>query len=73
MRGSRIRRRGASTEAARTPGDTDLADLYYRSGRQHFHHRVLGDLDLDHDALDIPAGPGPAIVPCPLAPTSPHR
>lgn len=81
------------TEAARTPGNTDLADLidelaahsdefaarwdahdveYYRSGQQHFHHPAVGDLDLDYDALEIPADPGLTIVTYTLAPTAPH-
>ncbi|MER7795584.1 helix-turn-helix transcriptional regulator [Streptomyces sp. NPDC097640] len=81
------------TEAARTPGNTDLADLidelashstefatrwdahdvdYYRSGQQHFHHPTVGDLDLDYDALEIPADPGLTIVTYTLASTSPH-
>ncbi|WAP60787.1 MmyB family transcriptional regulator [Streptomyces sp. S465] len=80
-------------EAARTPGNTDLADLideltthsdefalhwdahdveYYRSGQQRFHHRAIGDLDLDFDALEIAADPGLTIVTYTLAPTSPH-
>ncbi|MFJ7949478.1 helix-turn-helix transcriptional regulator [Streptomyces sp. NPDC096354] len=79
------------TEAARTPGDTDLADLidelathsdefairwdahdveYYRSGQQRFHHAAVGDLDLDYDALEIPADPGLTIVIYTLSPTS---
>ncbi|MFC5745435.1 helix-turn-helix transcriptional regulator [Actinomadura rugatobispora] len=81
------------TEAARTPADTELADLidelaagssdfrrrwdahdveYYRSGRQPFHHPHVGDLDLDYDALEIPADPGLTIVTYTLAATSPH-
>lgn len=81
------------TEAARTPGNTDLADLidelathstefamrwdahdveYYRSGQQHFHHPAVGDLDLDYDALEVPADPGLTIVTYTLAPTAPH-
>ncbi|MFD5124760.1 helix-turn-helix transcriptional regulator [Streptomyces sp. NPDC058385] len=64
------------TEAARTPGNTDLADLidelathsdefamrwdahdveYYRSGQQRFHHPAVGDINLDYDALELPA------------------
>ncbi|MER7273835.1 helix-turn-helix transcriptional regulator [Dactylosporangium sp. NPDC000244] len=35
---------------------------YYRSGVQHFHHRAVGDLDLDYDALELPADPGLTIV-----------
>lgn len=30
----------------------------HRTGVKHFHHPVLGDLDLTLDALDLPAGPG---------------
>ncbi|CAM5718375.1 MULTISPECIES: helix-turn-helix transcriptional regulator [Streptomyces] len=81
------------TEAARTPADTDLADLidelttcseefaqrwdahdveYYRSGQQRFHHPGVGDLDLDYDALEVPADPGLTIVTYTLAPTAPH-
>ncbi|MFF4397433.1 helix-turn-helix transcriptional regulator [Streptomyces sp. NPDC001480] len=81
------------TEAARTPGNTDLADLidelitrsdeftarwdahdveYYRSGQQRFRHPDVGDLDLDYDALEIPADPGLTIVTYTLAAASPH-
>ncbi|MFD7204326.1 helix-turn-helix transcriptional regulator [Streptomyces sp. NPDC059893] len=81
------------TEAARTPADTDLADLidelathseefaqrwdahdveYYRSGQQRFHHPDVGDLDLDYDALEVPADPGLTIVTYTLAPTAPR-
>ncbi|MER8001637.1 helix-turn-helix transcriptional regulator [Streptomyces sp. NPDC095613] len=81
------------TQAARTPGNTDLADLidelatqsgefamrwdahdveYYRSGRQLFHHPAVGDLDLDYDALEIPADPGLTIVTYTLALNSPY-
>ncbi|MGW5656778.1 helix-turn-helix transcriptional regulator [Streptomyces humi] len=81
------------TEAARTPADTDLADLideltthseefahrwddhdveYYRSGRQRFHHPDAGDLDLDYDALEVPADPGLTIITYTLAATAPH-
>ncbi|MEU6355416.1 helix-turn-helix transcriptional regulator [Streptomyces sp. NPDC047072] len=80
-------------ESARTPGNTELADLvddlatlspefakgwdahdveYYRSGRQRFHHPAVGDLDLDYDALEIPADPGLTIVTYTLASTSPY-
>ncbi|MEU7745941.1 hypothetical protein [Nonomuraea sp. NPDC049158] len=79
-------------EAARTPANTDLADLidelathsaefagrwdahdveYYRSGRQRFHQPDVGDLDLDYDALEVPADPGLTILTCTLAPAHP--
>jgi transcriptional regulator with XRE-family HTH domain len=35
---------------------------YYRSGVQPFHHPLVGDLDLDYDALEIAADPGLTIV-----------
>ena len=35
---------------------------YYRSGIQPFHHPVAGDLDLEYDALEIPADPGQTII-----------
>jgi transcriptional regulator with XRE-family HTH domain len=35
---------------------------YYRSGSQPFHHPLVGDLDLNYDALEIPADPGLTIV-----------
>jgi len=35
---------------------------YYRSGVQPFHHPVAGDLDLNYDALEIPADPGQTII-----------
>ncbi|WP_211127962.1 helix-turn-helix transcriptional regulator [Streptomyces yatensis] len=45
---------------------------YYRSGRQLFHHSAVGDLDLDYDALEIPADPGLTIVTYTLAADSPY-
>jgi transcriptional regulator with XRE-family HTH domain len=30
----------------------------HRSGRKHFHHRAVGDLDLAFDTLDLPDQPG---------------
>ena len=44
---------------------------YYRSGVQPFHHPVVGDLDLEYDALEIPADPGQTIVAYSAAPGSP--
>jgi transcriptional regulator with XRE-family HTH domain len=35
---------------------------HYRSGSQPFHHPLAGDLDLEYDALEIPADPGQTIV-----------
>ena len=35
---------------------------YYRSGIQPFRHPVAGDLDLEYDALEIPADPGQTII-----------
>jgi transcriptional regulator with XRE-family HTH domain len=35
---------------------------YYRSGVQPFRHPVAGDLDLEYDALEIPADPGQTII-----------
>ncbi|MEK0098802.1 helix-turn-helix transcriptional regulator [Streptomyces sp. A475] len=78
-------------EAARAPGNTDLADLigelathsaefamrweahdveYYRSGQQRFHHPTVGDIDLDYDALEIPADPGLTLITYTLSPDS---
>ena len=31
---------------------------HYRSGDQHFHHEVVGDLTLRYEALDVVADPG---------------
>ncbi|MFD1538023.1 MmyB family transcriptional regulator [Nonomuraea guangzhouensis] len=45
---------------------------YYRSGRQHFHHPDVGDLDLDYDALEVPADPGLTIVAYSIAPAAAH-
>jgi MmyB-like transcription regulator ligand binding domain len=35
---------------------------YYRSGIQLFRHPLAGDLDLEYDALEIPADPGQTII-----------
>ena len=35
---------------------------YYRSGIQPFRHPLAGDLDLEYDALEIPADPGQTII-----------
>jgi transcriptional regulator with XRE-family HTH domain len=44
---------------------------YYRSGVQPFRHPLAGDLDLDYDALEIPADPGLTIVAYSAVPGSP--
>jgi quercetin dioxygenase-like cupin family protein/transcriptional regulator with XRE-family HTH domain len=44
---------------------------YYRSGVQPFRHPLAGDLDLDYDALEIPADPELTIVAYSAAPGSP--
>jgi transcriptional regulator with XRE-family HTH domain len=35
---------------------------YYRSGVQLFRHPIIGEIDLDYDALELPADPGLTIV-----------
>jgi hypothetical protein len=35
---------------------------YYRSGMQPFRHPLAGDLDLEYDALELPADPGQTII-----------
>ena len=35
---------------------------YYRSGTQPFRHPLAGDLDLEYDALELPADPGQTII-----------
>jgi len=46
---------------------------YYRSGAQPFRHPVAGDLDLDYDALEIPADPGLTIIAYTAEPGSPSQ
>jgi transcriptional regulator with XRE-family HTH domain len=46
---------------------------YYRSGVQPFRHPVAGDLDLDYEALEIPADPGLTIVAYSAEPGSPSH
>jgi transcriptional regulator with XRE-family HTH domain len=43
---------------------------YYRSGTQAFHHPLVGDLDLDYDALEVAAEPGLTLVAYTAAPHS---
>ncbi|MEV1248320.1 helix-turn-helix transcriptional regulator [Nonomuraea sp. NPDC049750] len=62
-----------ATHSAEFAGRWDAHDVeYYRSGRQLFHHPDVGDLDLDYDALEIPADPGLTIVTYTLALSAPH-
>jgi transcriptional regulator with XRE-family HTH domain len=35
---------------------------YYRSGTQPFHHPLVGDVNLDYDALELPTAPGQTII-----------
>ena len=46
---------------------------YYRSGIQPFRHPVAGDLELDYDALEIPADPGLTIIVYTAEPGSPDQ
>jgi transcriptional regulator with XRE-family HTH domain len=46
---------------------------YYRSGVQPFRHPLAGDLDLDYDALEIPADPGQTIIAYSAVPGSAAR
>jgi transcriptional regulator with XRE-family HTH domain len=46
---------------------------YYRAGTQSFHHPVVGDLDLDYNALELPADPGQTIVAYTAASGSPAQ
>ncbi|MCC5480554.1 helix-turn-helix transcriptional regulator [Streptomyces barringtoniae] len=59
-----------SDEFAQRWDDHDVE--YYRSGQQRFHHPDVGDLDLDYDALEVPADPGLTIVTYTLAATGRH-
>jgi transcriptional regulator with XRE-family HTH domain len=43
---------------------------YYRSGIQPFRHPIVGDIDLDYDALEIATDPGLTIVAYTAAPDS---
>jgi transcriptional regulator with XRE-family HTH domain len=43
---------------------------YYRSGVQPFNHPLVGNLDLDYDALELPTDPGLTIVAYTAAPGS---
>jgi len=46
---------------------------YYRSGVQPFRHPLVGDLDLEYDALEIPADPGQTIIAYSAGPGSAAR
>ena len=34
---------------------------YHRTGRKHFHHPLVGDLELDYEAFELPGDPGQRI------------
>ena len=35
--------------------------MYHRTGRKHFHHPLVGDLELDYEAFELPGDPGQRI------------
>jgi transcriptional regulator with XRE-family HTH domain len=43
----------------------------HRTGVKHFHHPVVGDLDVDFDAMELPAEPGLTLTAYTAAPGSP--
>ncbi|WP_244189439.1 hypothetical protein [Streptomyces incarnatus] len=55
-------------------GGGEGGDERHRCGQREadFHHPDVGDLDLDYDALEIPAVPGLTIATYTLAATAPH-
>jgi transcriptional regulator with XRE-family HTH domain len=44
---------------------------YHRTGRKRFHHPIVGDLELDFEAFELPADPGQRINIYTAAPHSP--
>ncbi|WP_025159220.1 helix-turn-helix transcriptional regulator [Leifsonia aquatica] len=44
---------------------------FHRSGRKRIHHPEVGDLELDYEALDLPADPGLVLFVCAPEPGSP--
>jgi hypothetical protein len=46
---------------------------YHRTGRKRFHHPLVGDLELDYEALELPADPGQRINVYTAPPDSPSE
>ncbi len=45
----------------------------HTTGTKHFHHRVVGDLSLDYETLELPADPGQTLLTYTAAPDSPSH
>jgi transcriptional regulator with XRE-family HTH domain len=45
----------------------------HTTGTKHFHHRVVGDLSLDYETLELPADPGQTLLTYTSAPDSPSH
>ena len=54
----------SSPPAASSSGPAGHDIRLHRSGTKHFHHPVVGRLDLDFDALELPAEPGLTLTAC---------
>jgi transcription regulator MmyB-like protein len=46
---------------------------YHRTGRKRFHHPLVGDLELDFEALELPGDPGQRINVYTAPPDSPSQ
>ena len=46
---------------------------YHRTGRKRFHHPLVGDLELDYEAFELPGDPGQRINVYTAPPDSPPR
>jgi transcriptional regulator with XRE-family HTH domain len=46
---------------------------WHTTGTKHFHHRVVGDLDLAYEAMDLTADPGQTLLTYTAEPVSPSR
>jgi transcriptional regulator with XRE-family HTH domain len=46
---------------------------YHRTGRKRFHHPLVGDLELDYEALELPGDPGQRINVYTAPPDSPSE